>query len=137
MLVVPALELAGTLPLTPGNIGVASAAAAFALKAHGAGADVALSAGIAFGAVETIASIAFGAGSVLYLAGAVAPDAPPSARRWVTAAVSATGCLALGRRVRRDRALPGRLASSRRPSVRRKLGGSSGSSPRSSVSSCS
>ena len=36
MLVVPALELAGTLPLTPGNIGVASAAAAFALKAHGA-----------------------------------------------------------------------------------------------------
>jgi uncharacterized membrane protein YbhN (UPF0104 family) len=94
MLVVPALELAGTLPLTPGNIGVASAAAAFALKAHGVGADVAVSAGIAFGAVETITSIAFGAGSVLYLAGAVAPGAP-SARRWVTAAVSATGCLAL------------------------------------------
>ena len=95
MLVVPALELAGTLPLTPGNIGVASAAAAFALKAHGVGADVAVSAGIAFGAVETISSMAFGAGSLLYLAGAVAPGAPPSARRWVTAAVSAIGCLAL------------------------------------------
>jgi uncharacterized membrane protein YbhN (UPF0104 family) len=92
MLVVPALELAGTLPLTPGNIGVASAAAAFALRAHGAGADVALSAGIAFGAVETITSIAFGAGSVLYLGGAVAPGT----RRWATAAVGAAGCLALG-----------------------------------------
>ena len=94
MLVVPAVDLAGTLPLTPGNIGVASAAVAFALTAHGAGADVALSAGIAFGAVETITSIAFGAGSVLYLAGAVAP-AGAGMRRWAPAAVSLTGCLAL------------------------------------------
>ena len=92
MLVVPALELAGTLPLTPGNVGVASAAAACALKAHGADADVAISAGIAFGAVETITSIAFGAGSVLYLAGAVSPGS----RRWITATVGAVGCLALG-----------------------------------------
>ena len=91
-LVVPALALAGTLPLTPGNIGFASAAVAFALTAHGASADVAISAGIAFGAVETITSIAFGAGSVLYLAGAVAPGS----RRWATAAVGAAGCLALG-----------------------------------------
>ena len=92
MLVVPALELAGTLPLTTGNIGVASAAAAFALKAHGVGADVALSAGIAFGAVETLTSLAFGAGSALYLAGAVSPGS----RRRLTTAVAAAGCLALG-----------------------------------------
>jgi uncharacterized membrane protein YbhN (UPF0104 family) len=92
LLVVPALELAGTLPLTPGNIGFASAAVAFALKASGASADAALSAGIAFSAVETLTSIAFGAGSALYLLGGSAPGA----RRWTMAAVSATGCLAVG-----------------------------------------
>ena len=37
LLIIPALDLAGILPLTPGNVGVASAAVAFALKAHGVG----------------------------------------------------------------------------------------------------
>ena len=54
LLIVRALDLAGILPLTPGNVGVASAAVAFALKAHGVGSEVALTAGIAFGAVETL-----------------------------------------------------------------------------------
>ena len=35
VLIIPALDLAGILPLTPGNVGVASAAVAFALTAHG------------------------------------------------------------------------------------------------------
>jgi uncharacterized membrane protein YbhN (UPF0104 family) len=91
LLVVPALDLAGLLPLTPGNVGVASAAVAFALKAHGAGTDVALSAGIAFGAVETLTTFALGCGSLLYFAGG-----RTDARRWRTALVSVTGCLALG-----------------------------------------
>lgn len=90
-LVVPALDLAGMLAVTPANIGVASAAVAFALKAHGAGADVALSAGIAFSAVETLTSVAFGIGGVLYLG-----SAAPGARRWTAAAAAATGCFALG-----------------------------------------
>ena len=92
LLIVPALELAGTLPLTPGNIGVASAAIVFALKAHGVEVDTALAAGIAFSAVETVTSIAFGIGSALYLVGGAAPGF----RRYALVSVSATGCLALG-----------------------------------------
>ncbi len=37
LLIIPVLDLAGLLPITPGNVGVASAAIAFALTAHGAG----------------------------------------------------------------------------------------------------
>jgi uncharacterized membrane protein YbhN (UPF0104 family) len=91
LLIIPALDLAGIMPLTPGNVGVTSAAVAFALKAHGAGTDVALSAGIAFGAVETLTTLAAGSASLLFFAGARA-DAP----RWRTAALAATGCFALG-----------------------------------------
>nr|MBA2461040.1 flippase-like domain-containing protein [Actinomycetota bacterium] len=91
LLVVPALDLAGILPLTPGNIGVASAAVAFALHAHGAPADAAMAAGIAFSAVETVTSLAFGAASALYLAASV-----PGARRWTAAVAGATACLGLG-----------------------------------------
>ncbi|MBA3348335.1 MAG: flippase-like domain-containing protein, partial [Actinobacteria bacterium] len=91
LLVVPALDLAGILPLTPGNIGIASAAVGFALHAHGATSGVAMSAGIAFAAVETVTSLAFGAGSVLYLAAGA-----PGARRWSLAAAGATACLGLG-----------------------------------------
>jgi len=92
LLIVPALELAGTLPLTPGNIGVASAAIVFALKAHGVEVDTALAAGIAFSAVETVTSIAFGIGSVMYLLGGVTPGV----KRYALAGVSVTGCLAVG-----------------------------------------
>jgi uncharacterized membrane protein YbhN (UPF0104 family) len=90
LLVVPALDLAGLLQLTPGNIGVASAAIAFALHAHGVGSGTALSAGIAFSAVETATSLAFGTGSALFLfAGA------RTAPRWSLAAVGATACVGL------------------------------------------
>ena len=92
LLIVPALELAGTLPLTPGNIGVASAAIVFALKSQGVAGDTALAAGIAFSAVETITSIAFGIGSALYLLGGVTPGF----RRYALAGVSVTGCLVVG-----------------------------------------
>ena len=59
-LIIPALDLAGILPLTPGNVGVASAAVAFALTAHGVSSNVAVSAGIALGAVETLTTLACG-----------------------------------------------------------------------------
>ena len=91
VLIIPALDLAGILPLTPGNVGVASAAVAFALTAHGVGSDVAVSAGIALGAVETLTTLALGSASLLYFAGRRA-----DARRWQAAAVGATDCLALG-----------------------------------------
>jgi uncharacterized membrane protein YbhN (UPF0104 family) len=91
LLIIPALDLAGLLPITPGNVGVASAAVAFVLTAQGAGSNVAMSAGIAFGVVETLTTLVLGCGSLLYFAGC-----RTDARRWRTAAVSVAGCLALG-----------------------------------------
>jgi uncharacterized membrane protein YbhN (UPF0104 family) len=67
MAVVPAFELAAMLPLTPGNIGVASAAAGLALHAQGVPASAALSASVVLHGVETAAGLAYGAVSVLYL----------------------------------------------------------------------
>lgn len=88
LLVIPALDLAGLLPLTPGNVGVASAAVAFALGAHGAPTDVAVAAGIAFGAVETLTTLACGTASLLYFASRRAVD-----RRWQTAVAASAGCV--------------------------------------------
>jgi len=69
LLIVPAVELAAVMPVTPGNVGVASAAVAFALGAQGVPSDLALSAGVAFGAVELLAAIAVGAAGALGLVG--------------------------------------------------------------------
>ena len=91
VVIIPALDLAGILPLTPGNVGVASAAVAFALKAHGVASDVAISAGIALGAVETLTTLALGSASILYFIGQRADG-----RRWHAAAGAATGCFVLG-----------------------------------------
>jgi hypothetical protein len=67
LLVVPALELTGIVPLTPANIGVAGGAAAMAFHAHGTPMRTALAAGLALHAVETAAGIAVGATSFLSL----------------------------------------------------------------------
>ncbi len=69
LIVVPAVELAAVMPITPGNVGLASAAVAFALGAQGVPSDVALSAGVAFGAVELLAALSVGAAGALGLAG--------------------------------------------------------------------
>jgi len=90
VLVVPAVEMAAFLPLTPGNIGVASAAVAFALKSQGVDSSVALSAGIAFNAVETLSALAFGAGSALYLASGTS-----LLRRRLATVAAAAGCMGL------------------------------------------
>lgn len=90
VLILPAVELAATLPLTPGNIGVTGAAVAFALRTQGVEMDAAVAAGIALNAVETLSSLAFGAGGALYLAGGSS-----LARRRLAAAVATTGCAAL------------------------------------------
>jgi uncharacterized membrane protein YbhN (UPF0104 family) len=63
--VAPALELAALLPLTPANIGLASAAAAVALHAHGLPTSEALQAGIVLHVVETAAGVAYGTVSAL------------------------------------------------------------------------
>jgi uncharacterized membrane protein YbhN (UPF0104 family) len=68
LVIVPALDLANVLPLTPGNLGVASGAVAVALQTRGIGMTDALAAGIALHAVETIAGMSAGAAGALYLA---------------------------------------------------------------------
>jgi len=68
LLIVPVIDLAGTMPLTPGNIGVTSGAVAMALQAHGVGLTEALGAGIALHAVETAAGLVFGLTGALLLA---------------------------------------------------------------------
>jgi uncharacterized membrane protein YbhN (UPF0104 family) len=89
LIVVPTLDIAGLVPLTPGNFGVAAGAVAMALHEHGVGVTRALTAGIAFHAVETAAGILFGAGGAL----ALAQRNPEGERRWAVAAVGAFGCV--------------------------------------------
>ncbi|HUJ92422.1 MAG TPA: alkaline phosphatase family protein, partial [Gaiellaceae bacterium] len=74
LLVVPALELAGVVPLTPGNVGVAGGAAALALRAHGLPMHAALAAGLALHAVETISGIAAGMGCTAFVILHTSPD---------------------------------------------------------------
>jgi uncharacterized membrane protein YbhN (UPF0104 family) len=90
LVIAPALELAGLLPLTPGNLGITSGAVAVALRAHGIDLASALSVGIALHAVEAAAGVAFGTSSLLYLTGARSPRA-----RRVATAVATSGALAV------------------------------------------
>jgi uncharacterized membrane protein YbhN (UPF0104 family) len=66
--IIPALDVAGIVPLTPGNVGVASAAMAFAYRANGASFNTGLAAGITFQAVETAVGISIGLAGLLWLA---------------------------------------------------------------------
>lgn len=90
LVIVPAVELAAVLPLTPGNVGLASAAVALVLGSQGVDSSTALSVGIAFGAVELLTGIALGIAGALVLAG---PTARPYLR--VAAVGAATGIVAV------------------------------------------
>ena len=91
LLIVPTLDLAGTLPLTPGNIGITSGAVAMALQAHGVGLEQALGAGIALHAVETAAGLVFGLTGALLLA----QFPTPAARRVAIASAGGLAATAL------------------------------------------
>ncbi len=67
LVIVAALELANALPLTPGNLGVASGAIAVALQSRGIGMTEALSAGIALHALETIVGLSAGTAGALWV----------------------------------------------------------------------
>jgi uncharacterized membrane protein YbhN (UPF0104 family) len=75
-IIVPALEVANLVPVTPGNVGIASAVVALALKAQGIGMSNALAVGLVFHAVETIVGISFGLAGTLKLVGARFPLVP-------------------------------------------------------------
>lgn len=68
LVIIPALDVSGIVPLTPGNVGVASAAIAAAYHVHGVSFNSGLAAGITFQAVETGVGIVIGLASVLRLA---------------------------------------------------------------------
>lgn len=68
LVIVPAIELAKLLPITPGNVGLTSAAVAIALHAHGVPLEAAVAVGITLHAVETVVGLAFGAAGTLSLA---------------------------------------------------------------------
>ncbi|MGH2972219.1 MAG: lysylphosphatidylglycerol synthase domain-containing protein [Gaiellaceae bacterium] len=68
LVIIPALDVAGIVPLTPGNVGVASAAIAVAYHAQGATFNAGLGAGITFQAVETAVGVTIGLAGILWLA---------------------------------------------------------------------
>jgi uncharacterized membrane protein YbhN (UPF0104 family) len=91
VVIVPMLEVAGMIPLTPGNIGVTSGAIAMAFQSQGISFTRGLAAGIAFHAVETAVGILVGVSSVIWLA----PYPSPTLRRFAVVGAAAMGCLAL------------------------------------------
>ena len=76
LVVVAALDLATTVPLTPGNVGIASGAVVLALQATGAPVAPAVASGLAFHAVETVAGLTFGLVGALILARDSSPGVP-------------------------------------------------------------
>jgi uncharacterized membrane protein YbhN (UPF0104 family) len=91
LVIVPALEVTGLVPLTPGNVGITSGAVAVVFHAHGTSFADALAGGIAFHAVETAVGIAFGLGSLAWLA----PYPSPGVRRIALLAAGASASLAV------------------------------------------
>ena len=71
IIILPALDLAGLFPVTPGNVGLTSGAIAVALEAHGIAFHAGLAAGIAFHAVETGVGLLFGIFALVWFAPAI------------------------------------------------------------------
>lgn len=91
LVILPALDVAGLLPLTPGNVGITSGAVALAFQEHGVSFTQGLAAGIAFHAVETAVGVMFGIASLVWLA----PYPSAAARRLALAAGAASWLLAV------------------------------------------
>jgi uncharacterized membrane protein YbhN (UPF0104 family) len=93
LLIVTALDVAGMLPLTPGNVGIASGAVAVALASHGIGTNQAMAVGFAIQALETLVSLAAGTFGVLHFArtGRAAPWMLRTTAVGLSAAVAAVG----------------------------------------------
>ena len=71
IIILPALDLAGLFPVTPGNVGLTSGAIAVALRAHGVSFHDGLAAGLAFHAVETAVGLLFGVMGAVWFAPAI------------------------------------------------------------------
>ena len=91
VILVPALDFAGLVPITPGNFGLGSGAVAVALQAKGVSLTTALSAAIALHAVESGVSIVLGLGGALLLA----RFESPVVRHWTVRIAGTAACVAL------------------------------------------
>src|SRR4051794_9615808 len=91
IVIIPALEVAGMIPLTPGNIGITSGAIALAFQSQGVSFTNGLAAGIAFHAVETAVGLMFGIASVAWLA----PYRTPAIRKVVLLTTAASWTLGI------------------------------------------
>lgn len=67
LVILPALDLAGTVPLTPGSFGIGGGAVAVALASRGIGMTDALATGLAIQGVETLVSVTCGSLGLAYL----------------------------------------------------------------------
>jgi uncharacterized membrane protein YbhN (UPF0104 family) len=95
LVVMPVLDFAGIVPITPGGLGISTGAVAMALASRGISAPQALGVGIAMQALETLVSVVVGGLGTLYL---LAPRL--QSRRWAVhasaAAVSVVFAATLG-----------------------------------------
>jgi uncharacterized membrane protein YbhN (UPF0104 family) len=90
LLIVPAVDAAGLVPLLPANLGVTSGAVAVALESRGVGTTTALSTGLGLHAVELLVGLGVGLASALVLARGAS-----SRLRLVGVPLAATGMLLL------------------------------------------
>jgi uncharacterized membrane protein YbhN (UPF0104 family) len=90
LILLPTLDLAGLVSLTPGNVGIVSGMTAVALAGHGVGLGLGLTVGIAVHAAETTVGVAFGLAGTLALA-----PLPPTVRRRIALSASAVGAVAV------------------------------------------
>jgi uncharacterized membrane protein YbhN (UPF0104 family) len=67
LVILPALDLAGAVPVTPGSFGVGSGAVAVVLASRGIGMTDALATGLAIQGVETLVSVTCGSLGLAYL----------------------------------------------------------------------
>jgi uncharacterized membrane protein YbhN (UPF0104 family) len=67
LVILPALDLAGAVPLTPGSFGIGGGAVAVALASRGIGVTDALATGLAIQGVETMVSVTCGSLGLAYL----------------------------------------------------------------------
>jgi uncharacterized membrane protein YbhN (UPF0104 family) len=91
IVIIPALEVAGMIPVTPGNVGITSGAIALAFQSQGVSFTSGLAAGIAFHAVETAVGLMSGLASVVWLA----PYRSPGLRRVVVLTSAASWALGI------------------------------------------
>jgi uncharacterized membrane protein YbhN (UPF0104 family) len=98
LLVIPTLDAASLLPVTPGGLGLSSGAVALALKGLGIGTTAALTIGIGYHAIEAAASVVCGAIGALVLAGEQRPVARHAAVALAVLAVvvGVAGALGVG-----------------------------------------